>query len=368
MPKKKSKKSVRRSVSASAPSTAGPNVDHYARSAAAFDALILAFVEAEAVQRVARELGKAIEEVQKLGETPNYISRAEPDDPPDLRESIERRRAQQPPRLKRMVGLADTYFATERRFRSAVETAKVAVDRAAWELDSPETPPLKRTSIAIRRALRNLSGSVPYAMTAGWAEATEPKVLDGIDYTARRVSVWIEELRLLVRPRHTLPPPLSLRRESAGPPLELSPTAELRAAPEVQSPHVDKKPRRRATPQESRDERRAVLATEGKLSELQEFLTDLQIEFLGALEKVGAFDSESRRSADFVAQHAMHNRDPKSITHVRRDLIAMELVRTHGGSAGGAWITSKGLGVLQARRTARAGARVVPEKSALSPT
>lgn len=338
MAKKKSKKHLSAPVDPVA-------VDYYPKTAVAFDSLIMAYVEAESVLRVAGMLRDELENVARMKIAPQYVRLPEDDAPEDVKAEIARRRQGVPSGLRRMTELADSYFRVERIFRRETEKAKVAVDAAAVELDSPQTPPLRRTSIAIRRALRNLSGSVPYPMTAGWAEATEPGVLEGIATTARRVSVWIEELRLLVRPRHTMPPPPMV--SSA-----VSATEKVSAQPSVSAERrIPRRAKRGMSA--TRDESRRKLSRSGNLSALADALTGFHIEILLAFKNYNALTPDDVASKATICARVLTSRTEKSMAKPIGHLKTLGLVNSSAGRSGGYWITSNGLVVLKHRDESR---------------
>jgi hypothetical protein len=337
MANKKSKKKSKEHLSAPADPVA---VDYYPKTAVAFDSLIMAYVEAESVLRVAGMLRDELENVARMKITPRYVRLPDDDAPEDVKAEIARRRQGVPSGLRRMTELADAYFRVERIFRRETEKAKVAVDAAAVELDSPQTPPLRRTSIAIRRALRNLSGSVPYPMTAAWAEATEPRVLEGIATTARRVSVWIEELRLLVRPRHTMPPPLGWGQAGTA----AQPSAQPAVSVGSRNP---KRARRGASA--TRDEQRRKLSESRQLPALADALTTFHIEILRALKQYSAVTADDVASKAALCANVLKTRTEKSMAKPLNQLKALDLVNSSAGRSGGYWITSNGLAVLQYR-------------------
>lgn len=345
MSKKKSKKPTLRTASLpktnDSPATA---VDHYPETAKAFDALIMAYVEAEAVHRVAKAVGDEMENVKRMGLHPAYVRKPDDDDSPEDQTRATRLREALPRGLIRLNGLVDTYYDTERRFRDHVEKAKVAVDVAAIELDSQETPPLRRTSIAIRRALRNLSGSVPYAMTAGWAETAEPMVLQGIRTTSYRVSVWIEELRLLVRPRHTMPPPGAFSSVTRGGRMtQVSAARTNGGVPPKESSRL------RPGPKVTRHEQRHRLAASGQLAALADALTPLQLEILGALRSYNAIGADDCVPKSTLCDKVLPWRTLASVAGPIHELTKLGLVNSAGGRNGGSWLTSTGAAVLQHR-------------------
>lgn len=350
---KKSSKNRSKSATPALPTTSSTTttVDYYPKTAQAFEALIMAFVEAQGVLRVGRNVNWRVEIAKQMGASPGYVRKPDSDDPPEQAELLHRERAELPNGLRELNRAVDTYFEAEARFRTQVERAKVAIDAAAFELDSPQTPPLRRTTIAIRRALRNLSGSVPYPVTSGWSAAAEPTVLERIGITAHRVSVWIEELRLLVRPRHTMPPPsLAGTAWDASKPPEQPPTRRKRASREAREP---KRPR---------SELRAELAQAGKLARLAEELPDLQVEILRALQSQGAAARSDLVSLSYLCEHALGRRAPKSLAWPLIEMKRAQLIATATGRKGGYWLLPLGEAVLQQLDATTAASRRAPQR------
>ncbi len=341
MSKKQSKK--RSNATALAPratSSTTTGIDYYPKTAEAFEVLIMAFVEAEGVIRVARNVSRRIDLAKQMGAAPGYVRKPDSDDSPDQAAMLSQMREELPTGLRELNQAVDTYFDTEARFRAQVERAKAAIDAAAFELDSLQTPPLRRTTIAIRRALRNLSGSVPYPMTSGWAAAAEPAVLEGIGVTARRVSFWIEELRLLVRPRHTMP---LAQPHGESDTSRRAPVGAASVTPKASQT------RNTRTHQLSRDAHRLKLANSDRLDVLAETLTPLHMMILRALKEYVACTPDDVASKQALCDNVMQGRLATSLTKPLHHLKRLDLVGSTSGRSGGYWIKPKGLAVIQHR-------------------
>ncbi len=281
---------------------------YYLQTEAAFQALIWVSVEAGMLVRAAREFGRELSTAPNLGEL-LYVNPPRPDDTPELRALIESRRTAIKPEHARVWRSADHYYRSESKFRKAVGDANIAVERAAGELDSPTTPPLRRTSIAIKRALRNLSGSALYPMSGGWAEPSRPEAIERVVQLMRPLEVWIEELRLLVQPPHSVPP-------TGGPSSPAQPTG---------------------------------ISGEAKpASELP--LVDRELDVLQALCELNALDEDSRVTANAIAKKATGDEEPDRVKREIANLARLECVASKEGRGGGSWITERGQAWLVTKR------------------
>jgi hypothetical protein len=277
---------------------------HYTRTDAAFHALIYAEVSARMVLEAAQHL-KGMREMGQLSKPQyTYVPPPAPTEDEVLRAHLEDLRASVPGHFRGVQDAADSYFKCEAEFRKEVEHAKRMADLAAPELDSQATPPLKRDSIAIKRALGQLSASVPYPLTAPWAEATEEYVQQRMKTAIVDVQRWIQELRLLVQPEHCYPPP-----------------------------DVDDLTRtgNKARP-ESR--KRAVR------------LHDRQWKILAALYQEGALSDSNAMKAPVIAYAVVQQREAAFVKNHLATLRRKKLIDSKEGKGGGYWILPAGVAVL----------------------
>jgi hypothetical protein len=98
-----------------------------------------------------------------------------------------------------------------------------------------------------------------------------------------------------------------------------------------------------------RADRRLQLAKDGNVEELADELTDRQASILKALMEVGAASSSSRCSAAKLSQRKLGDCDSKLLVHPLQELVAMGLIKSAGGRAGGYWITAVGQKVVEHR-------------------
>src|SRR5260221_4628761 len=155
---------VRRMAVGFAPGAAG---GLYPSSLAAFHALISVEVRVALLIEAGKRLGAALDSHPDRRSFA-YSCAPAPEDEAEIRMLLEERRRHQPKHFAPLQRAADEWHRAEREFRNEVERAKDLADRTSAELDSHRTPPLERTSIAIKRSLRDLSGSVPYAARIAW--------------------------------------------------------------------------------------------------------------------------------------------------------------------------------------------------------
>jgi hypothetical protein len=334
-----------------------------------------------------------------------YVPPLDPDDPPDIQKLTEESRSEHHGEFQDLWRAADGWYEFERSFRKVMARAKTAAEAAAAELDSPTTPPLGRTSIAIKRALRDLSGSVPYANTAGWGLGAQEEVITAIRRALQPVRGWTDELRLLVQPEHTLAPPLYFGSPSAfGPttsPQLPSAAEQLHELPRDPEPETTQEPPSLAVPtseigreaispereqaliqeevqetpmpaRPTRADRRATLARKGDWEHLARELTPTHRSVLHLVKSQTATSFEDRLTRDYLAglfQESGRVLRSQNLAEPCAELVDLGLLDSAFGRNGGYWITTAGLAVCTAmqERSAEPGTKAPAGGEPVSP-
>jgi hypothetical protein len=322
----------------------------YPRSRVAFETLIDVEIRTEALLEDGEELRKRLDQFPDRSEF-TYVRPPAAGDDAETRAIIESRRNENPRLYAALQKAADRWHESEREFRETIERAKRVVDETAIELDNQTTPPLQRTSIAIKRSIHDLSGSVPYPLTSGWAEGAHPKVMDRIRKQGAAVRRWTEELRLLVQPEHSMASPSALTTQ-------LNPVSEseLERAGNEATPASTT-----ITPESTNEGSRQVLghpngATGGPTpapshdpqpaprdGRLTHHLCRI-LRFLRAQHATSADDALPMKAiaeGEFACP-------TKQIKDSLAELVSWGLLESVRGPKGGYWITDKGLAALVA--------------------
>jgi hypothetical protein len=273
-----------------------------------FEATYAAFQALVSVESYSRLFVQELDGLQRMFEdipphTLSYVAPAEAGSPEELRKLIDERRAKMPPNEKIYWTALDRYHSLQRAWRKTIEDAKLAADGAAWELDSPGTPPLQRTTVSMKRTLQRMGGSVPPPMYIG----DGPPIGDGWIPMMRKqreeVSNWVDELRLLLVPR----------------------SPDLRFG----NPPIDGVTGTRPVSQVTAD---------------TPSMTELAI--LGALLELGAVSADTRKSAEVISLHKYgKGGSPNYVRDVCTQMKSRGWLGSKAARGGGFWLLERGIAV-----------------------
>lgn len=346
--------------------TDSSQVGHYALTRVAFDTLISVEIATSTLLETAVRLQQSLKGYESLSGFA-YVRPPEADDDPETQSLIEERQREIPSRFRPLQRLADRWHVEEREFRAIIQTAKAVVDQTAFELDAPSIPPLARTSIAIKRALGNLSGCVPYPMTSGWAQGAAAHTVDNIRTQYREVQRWTEELRLLVQPEHPMAGPYKFASEAEGSRDGGRIGSDPQPAPDLEAASPKKggkkPPRRSKQKQKGQGERRRALSRPGPgtdptgaLAESilesgqvtrakSDHLTKQQRRILRFLRDNHATSEDDLLQGPFIASKEFGSPFKRIKDNLAR-LVRRELTGSNKGPDGGYWIKPTGLALL----------------------
>lgn len=284
---------------------------HYPRSAELLQALISAWAEARGFLLVASRLRDTRGRTERE-EGFQYIPKPPEGSDPGLERMWEVFEKQLPPHHTVMVRAIDNYYRVDRGLRRKLDEAANAAERAAAELDSPSVPPLERTSIAIRRALNEFRGAIPSPLTDPWWRITENGTIENAIGKLQLVDRWIDEVKLLVQPPHSLP-------------------------------HVPQEPESRQAAEVTPAERGSGggtprISAQGRL-------------VLIAMHDLGATEENARQPAKSIAARARGVPEEGLVKATLRDLRLMQLVLAREGQGGGYWLTPAGMAAIEEETT-----------------
>jgi hypothetical protein len=324
----------------------------YPRSGKAFQVLIEVEVRTETLLDDARNLRERMDAYPDLKGF-RYVRPATDLDDAESRELIEERRAELPSTFEPLQNAADRWHKDEGEFRRCIEQAKAFVDQTAAELDDPSTPPLKRTSIAIKRSLHDLSGCVPYPLTSGWAQGADEEVVERITTKLSEIRQWTEELRLIVQPPHSLASPASFVQGHvhAEQPATFQGDTRSQLAPILAESKAKKKraaldaglKKSNVRPAKKRSAKRSALRL--TTAHQEKHLTPQQREILAFLRDEGATSFDDRLKADYIAEKRF-DAESKRVRDNLAALVREGLVNSAKGRKGGYWITAEGQALL----------------------